>query len=181
MGDAHFYSSSAPPFAFRLPTFTRVISPETHLAYAAGYLALNLLAEARAEISALPPEVLALPAALLLRVELAMTDSRWDEVIALAPELVGHDATEERPWIAWAYALRELQRISEAQETLMAGARLIDKPSVLVDYNLACYACLLGELDDARRLLVGVYMRDKSWREAARTDPDLAALHATKK
>lgn len=158
-----------------------MIAPETHLAYAAGYLELNLLADARAELALLSPEFLATPPALAVRLELAMATSAWDEVIALAPELIGDDATEERPWTAWAYALRELGRVAEAQETLLAGSRLIAKPSVLVDYNLACYACLLGELDEARRLLASVYARDKSWREAARDDPDLAALRVTKK
>ncbi len=158
-----------------------MIAPETHLAYAAGYLALDLHAEARAELAALSPEFHARPDVLLLRLELAMAESAWDEVIALAPELVAHDATEERPWVAWAYALRERERIGEAQETLLAGSRLIKRPGVLVDYNLACYACLLGELDEARRLLDAVIARDKSWREAARADPDLAPLFATKK
>ncbi|MBC8011399.1 MAG: hypothetical protein H7067_15050 [Burkholderiales bacterium] len=158
-----------------------MIAPDTYLAYAAGYLELNLPADARAELALLAPEFLATPPALAVRLELAMAESAWEEVIALAPELVGHDATEERPWTAWAYALRELGRVAEAQETLLAGSRLIAKPSVLVAYNLACYACLLGELDEARRLLATVYAREKSWREAARTDPDLAALRVTKK
>jgi hypothetical protein len=50
----------------------------------------------------------------------------------------------------------------------------------LVDYNLACYACLLGELDDARALLTEVFARDKSWREMAKEDADLAALFPQK-
>jgi len=158
-----------------------VISPEKHLAYALGYLELGLPAEARAELAGLSPEFLATVPALAARIEIAMAQSAWDEVIALAPELIGHDSTLERPWVAWAYALRELGRVGEAQETLLAGSRLIAKPSLLVHYNLACYACLLGELDEARRLLAAIYARDKSWRETARADPDLAALHAAKK
>ncbi len=158
-----------------------MIAPETHLAYAAGYLELGLRAEARAELAALSPAQLATPPALALRLEIAMADSAWDEVITLAPELVGQDASDERPWIAWAYALREKDRVAEAQETLLAGARLIARPTLVVDYNLACYACLLGELDEARRLLASVVARDKSWRAVAREDPDLAALFGTKK
>lgn len=158
-----------------------VISPEKHLAYAIGYLDLGLLAEAQAELAGLSPEFLATVPALTLRMEIAMAQSAWDEVVALAPELIGHDSVLERPWVAWAYALRELERIGEAQETLLAGSRLIARPSLLVHYNLACYACLLGDLDEARRLLAAIYARDKSWREAARDDPDLAALRVAKK
>jgi Flp pilus assembly protein TadD len=156
-----------------------MISPATHLAYAAGYLQLGMLAESRAELENLTPEVLATPAALSLKLELAMAEEDWLEVLGRALELVAYDNTEERPWIAWAYALRELQRIEEARETLLTGARLIKKPSLLVAYNLACYACLLGDLPDARRLLATVYARDESWRDIAREDDDLAALRTS--
>lgn len=157
-----------------------VISPETHLSYALGYLQLELVAEAREELSALSEEFLAAPAALSVRMEVAMADNAWDEVIALAPELVGHDASRERPWVAWAYALRERERVAEARETLTAGTRLIEDASPLVDYNLACYACLLGDLKEARRLLRAVFARDKSWRGVAREDADLAPLFMPK-
>lgn len=153
-----------------------MISPEKHLAYAVGYLTLGLHAEARSELTGLPPEFLATQPALQLRLEIAMVGNAWAEVIELAPELVAADNTTERPWIAWAYALRELQRVPEAQELLLAGRQLIADPGTIVDYNLACYACLLGELDDARILLASVCGRDPAWREIALTDPDLAAL-----
>lgn len=158
-----------------------MIAPEKHLAYAVGYLDLHLSAEARAELAGLSAEFLATPPVLALRIEIAMAECAWPEVIELAPTLIAHDSSEERPWVAWAYALRELQQIADAQETLLTAARLVAKPSVLIDYNLACYACLLGELDDARRLLASVFARDKSWREAARTDPDLSALRPESK
>lgn len=156
-----------------------MIPTATHLAYAAGYLQLGMIPEARTEIESLGPEDRASPAALALRLELAMVEENWAEVIARAPELVARDNTGERPWIAWAYALRELKRIEEARDTLLTGARLIKKPSLLVAYNLACYACLLGDLPEARRLLDGVFAKDDSWREIAREDDDLADLRAS--
>lgn len=153
-----------------------MIPPEKHLSYAIGFMELGLFAQARAELVPLPPDFAASPAALGVRLEIAMAESLWQEVLVLAEALVAKDAKSERPWIAWAYALRELERVTEAQETLLTGRRLISRPSVLVDYNLACYAALLGELDDARALLVDVFNRDKSWREVAREDSDLAVL-----
>jgi tetratricopeptide (TPR) repeat protein len=158
-----------------------VIPPETHLSYALGYLQLGLVDEARAEMSALLPDFLAGPAARAVNLEIAMADETWDEVLTLAPLLISHDATLERPWVAWAYALRELERIAEAQETLLAAARLVKNPSPLVAYNLACYACLLGDLPGAKSLLAEVFARDKSWREIAEDDADLAPLFGGKK
>ncbi len=154
-----------------------MITPEKRLTYAAGYLQLDLYKEAREELAALPPEAALTPAALTLKIEISMALAEWDEVIELAPRLIHHDPSTERPWVAWAYALRELQRHTEAQEILLTGRRLIRHPSTLVDYNLACYACLLGELEEARSLLEDVFARDQSWREIARNDPDLAPLH----
>jgi len=156
-----------------------MIPTATHLAFAAGYLQLGMIPEARAELENLGAEDRASPAASASRLELAMLEEDWAEVIACAPELVAHDNTGECPWIAWAYALRELRRIEEARDTLLTGARLIEKPSLLVAYNLACYACLLGGLPEARRLLDGVFAKDDSWRETAREDDDLAALRAS--
>ena len=156
-----------------------MIPTATHLAFAAGYLQLGMIPEARAELENLGAEDRASPAASASRLELAMLEEDWAEVIACAPELVAHDNTGECPWIAWAYALRELRRIEEARDTLLTGARLIEKPSLLVAYNLACYACLLGDLPEARRLLDSVFAKDDSWRETAREDDDLAALRAS--
>jgi thioredoxin-like negative regulator of GroEL len=157
-----------------------MITPAKHLDYAVGYLQLGMLDEARAELAALPPEALDTAAALAVRIELAMSAEAWPEVVALAPALVAHDNTVERPWIAWAYALRELQRVEEARDTLLTGQRLIQNPTLLVAYNLACYACLLGDLTEARRLLSAIFAADKSWREVARDDDDLAALRTKK-
>jgi Flp pilus assembly protein TadD len=109
-----------------------------------------------------------------------MAEGNWTEVVALAPGLAGYNTAEEAPWIAWAYALRELQHIEEARDTLLTGARLISNPSPLVAYNLACYACLLGDLPEARRLLEAVFAQDISWRDVARDDEDLAPLYPEK-
>ncbi|TAG31739.1 MAG: hypothetical protein EAZ36_02850 [Verrucomicrobia bacterium] len=156
-------------------------TPEKHFAYAAAYLELRLFSDARAELSGLSADFLASSRVLPLRLAIALADGAWAEVIDLAPALIAHDSSKEQPWVAWAYALRELEQVTDAQETLLTAARLISEPSIVVSYNLACYACLLGELDQARHLLEQVFARDEHWREAARTDPDLAALYPESK
>ena len=47
--------------------------------------------------------------------------------------------------------MREKKCIPEARNILLHAERAISEPSPLLDYNLACYFCLLGELDEARR------------------------------
>jgi hypothetical protein len=46
----------------------------------------------------------------------------------------------------------------------------------MISYNLACYASVLGELDDARRLLDRVFAMDASFKAMALEDPDLEAI-----
>jgi len=159
---------------------TRVIPTRKHLDYALGYIELGLLDEAREELARIPPADQRTSPALSVSLELAMAEEDWDDVVTLAPQVILSDESTERPWIAWAYALREQQRIAEARDVLLRGALVVLEPSGLMDYNLACYYCLLGDLDEARRRLQRAFSRDPNWKNDARQDPDLAALHAPK-
>jgi len=153
-----------------------VIPTRKHLDYALGYLELGLLAEAREELARIPSADRQNTDVLAVRLELAMAEETWEDVIALAPQVVCADPSAERPWIVWAYALRERQRITEARDILLRGEQAITAPDILVDYNLACYYCLLGDFPEARRRLDRVFAREPHWKEEARHDPDLAAL-----
>ncbi|MFA6962893.1 MAG: hypothetical protein WC205_19215 [Opitutaceae bacterium] len=155
-----------------------MISTRKHLDYALGYLGLNLLAEARAELALIKPADQTTTEVLAVHIELAMAKSSWTRIISLAAKVTSAEPTLERPWIAWAYALREKQRIIEAREVLLRGERNITEPSALVDYNLACYHCLLGELPEARRRLKRACASEPEWKTEAATDPDLTALHS---
>lgn len=154
-----------------------MISTRKRLDYALGYLELNLPAEAGRELALIAPDDQKTAPVIALRLEVAMAAEAWPAVIALAPQSVEADPTDERPWIAWAYALRERQQITKARDVLLRGESIIAKPSVLVDYNLACYFCLLGDLAESRRRLDLVIAREPRWKKDARQDPDLAALH----
>ena len=150
-----------------------MIAPRKRLAYALGYIELGLIREARGELARLTAEERETPEAMAVLVELAMAEDDWRQVIRLAPRVAKVAPAVERPWIAWAYALREIGEIEEAREVLLGGAELIENPSVLVDYNLACYDCLLGDRGEARRRLERVFKRDPAWRAQAAEDPDL--------
>ena len=154
-----------------------MIPTRKHLDYALGYIELGLLAEARTELVRIVEADRQTPPVLTVRLELAMAEESWDNVLALAPQVAAADPSNERPWVAWAYALREQQKIIEARDVLLRGVTLITEPSVLVDYNLACYFCLLGDFPEARRRLALVYAREPAWEKEARNDPDLAAVH----
>ena len=154
----------------------RVISARKHIDYALGFIALGLGTAAREELAFLSPAELQHADSLPARLEIAMLEEYWDEVPLLAHQATELDAKQERPWIAWAYALREQQHIAAARDVLLRGERSIPAPSALVSYNLACYCCLLGDLPEAMRRLKAVFAKEPAWKAEAATDPDLAAL-----
>lgn len=153
-----------------------MISPRKRLAYALGYIELGLLRDARAELARLSAEERGTPEAMAVLVELAMVEDDWRQVIRLAPRVAKAAPSVERPWIAWAYALREVGEIAEARDVLTEGERVIEKPTVLVDYNLACYDCLLGDREKAVRRLARVFQKEPGWKAQAKEDPDLKTL-----
>lgn len=155
-----------------------VIPTRKHLGYALGYIELGLFAEAREELDRIPADERQTAPVLAACLELAMAEETWADVVFLAPQVAAADPSNERPWIAWAYALRELQQVAKARDVLLRGAETIAGPSVLVDYNLACYFCLLGDLAEARRRLALVFAREPEWETESQNDPDLAALRA---
>jgi predicted Zn-dependent protease len=55
-------------------------------------------------------------------------------------------------WIHWAYSLHELRRTKEAQGVLMPIAHKF-ADEYIIQYNLACYTCQLGELKEALQWL----------------------------
>jgi tetratricopeptide (TPR) repeat protein len=154
-----------------------VIPAEKRIRYALGYIELGILDAAREELDAIAPDEAGAPGIPGARIELAMAAGEWNGVVSLASRVVETDPAGERPWIAWAYALRELQLIRQALEVLLRGELHISAPTVLVDYNLACYLALLGDLKKARRRLDRVFAREPDWRAEAAEDPDLAALN----
>lgn len=160
------------------PVRPRSSIPTRHrLDYFAGYLALGLVREATAELDAIEGDDRhALPVR-LARVELAMAVEEWELVVALAQPLAQSTPQEERPWIAWAYALRELQRIEAARAVLLRAEPHHGATSVVLQFNLACYESLLGNFEAAQhRLRLAAKIDQGFCDDAAPGDPDLQPL-----
>ncbi len=86
----------------------------------------------------------------------------------IEPDEVGHP-------LNMAYAARRFKGEPEAADILsLALRRYYD--DALVRYNLACYWCVMGRVEEARAMLETAVKKDDSLRELAETDEDLAAL-----
>lgn len=102
----------------------------------------------------------------------------WPAALAVARAFVEEHPSEVAGWLHRSFALHEMQRTREAMDALApAAGRFPEEP--VVRYNLACYACRLGDLDAARRWL-GDVVRLKGvayLKSMALEDADLALLH----
>jgi len=150
-----------------------------HLIAADGWLGLGNWQEALLEIERIIPELRLHPDVQEVRWQIQATAKNWEEAICVAREIT--QRTPELPfgWIHLAYSLHELRRTQEAYGTLKPISERFPE-EWLMGYNMACYACQLGNQDEARDWLELAYKRgDKSEiRKMARLDPDLAPLRA---
>ncbi len=146
---------------------------------AAGWLGLGLPGEAQAELARLAPESRNLPDVLTLEWEVLARSGQWEEALAIATRL--QETARDRPtgWINQSYALHELRRTEEARAALLLA--LPRFPAIgVIPYNLACYACQMGHLEEAREWLRQAIAADglDAVLERAREDGDLAPLRA---
>ncbi len=148
-----------------------------HLEAAEGWFELGNGAEAQAELAQLTPELQTHPLALELRWQLHAQARQWETAISLARELATRQPDHAPAWIHWAYSLHELKRTREAREILHPQAARFPNEHV-IPYNLACYACQLGNLDETRQWLKKAMqiVGKKTILAMAAADPDLKPL-----
>ena len=153
-----------------------MIPTQRRLEYASGYLALGMAREAAAELRAIEPADASSTDVLLLWIALFHETKQWSRLATVAKKAARLNPTADQGWISWAYALRELERVEEAQAVLREAEPQLAESCAVLHYNLACYACLLGDKAEARRRLAQAIELDADYRESARTDPDFTAM-----
>jgi len=133
--------------------------PDSHYLIAAdGWLGLGNWQEAQSEIEKITPELLMHPDVQEVRWQIHAKAKNWEEAICVAREIT--QRTPELPfgWIHLAYSLHELRRTQEAYGTLKPIFERFPE-EWLMGYNMACYACQLGNQDEARHWLELAYKR----------------------
>ena len=153
-----------------------MISTRRRLEYASGYIGLGMHQDAAAELGLIEREERDSSEVLRHWVMLYHETKEWVALIKVAEALAGTDPDEEQGWVSWAYALRELDRVKEAQEVLLKAEVLHGESCAVLYYNLACYACLLGDQIDAKRRLATAIKMDAEFKNSALEDPDLAVM-----
>jgi Flp pilus assembly protein TadD len=151
-----------------------------HVRAASGWLDLGNLVEARSELAKVPESLWTHPAVLEVRWLILAGEKEWLRAKEVAEDEVTLVQDSPSGWLHRAYAVRRLSNggLDAAWEVLLPAAERFPKDPI-VPFNLACYACQLGRLDEARDWLRRAMRAGgiEAIRQLALADPDLAPLH----
>lgn len=152
-------------------------SDKHSLRAAEGWFELGCAREAESELESLTPSVRHHPIVLELRWQILAGARQWAACVELARAITKAAPKEPLGWIHLSYALHELKRTQEAWDNLIAVIEEFPKEPTM-RYNLACYACQMGQLPEARRWLKKTFAlgRKKESKQMALGDLDLKPL-----
>jgi len=127
------------------------------------------------ELAAIEPPLCDHPEVSTLKLRLLIEEKRWDEGIELANSLWDGTIGTAGMRIHSAYCLHELGRTIEARDLLLSASEHLGVEPTF-HYNLACYAAVLGDYDEARVHLQAAFDLDGDLRKQAQNDPDLDSV-----
>ncbi len=152
-----------------------------YLNAAVGWIELGNHREAREELARLRPEVIHHPMVLDVGWQVHAHFQEWQEALECAKTLCACLPKDANSWTKQAVSLYRLGRPGDSFELLRPRVDRFPRSFVL-HYDLACYACQLSKLDEARDWLrtafkLGAESRPlRDVRALALSDPDLTLL-----
>lgn len=142
---------------------------------AAGYADLGMFLEADTELDKIDPFNRAAPEVLALRIAIYLGLEKWELMQEIAKRLAEFQPDDVQWTISLAYATRRANSIEAAKEVLLNAEPNFPKEPA-IKYNLACYFCQTGEIQNAKNYLKKAFEVDSTWRIAALEDEDLKPL-----
>ena len=153
-----------------------------HLSAAVGWLELGNSSEALNDLDRISSSKQVHPEVLEVRWAIYAKAHDWEKCVEVAKDLTRTAPKKALGWIHLSFALHELKQTRDAHTNLTA---VLDRfpNDWLMRYNLACYACQLGEMQEAGRWLAGAMLKGKAKqiKRMAQDDPDLQPLFKTEK
>jgi len=114
-----------------------------------GWLELGNHLEANEELDQITASLRAHPDVLLVRCEVYAKAKKWEMASEISRAITELVPDSPHGWIHLAFALHEMQRTKEAWNVLLPVVDQFPQESFM-RYNLACYACQLGLLEEAK-------------------------------
>ena len=149
---------------------------EWHVQAACGYAELGMFRESLAELDAIETRLQNRPEVLQLRLHHLMRQRRWVLALRVSNKLCRVAPDCGTGFLHAGFCLHQLGKTAEAKKLLIKGPVALLKEPVYY-YNMGCYEALLGDVQGAKESLLISFKMDASFRELAKKDPDLKALH----
>lgn len=135
------------------------------------------MAEAAAELKRIDATHQESLEVLTIRVAILHEQKKWPELAQIAAKLVTRAPSDAAAWVTWAYAVRRCDSL-ESAERILLNAEQQHPAEPTIQFNLGCYACLRGDIREAKRRVDRAIALEPRFMDALATDPDLAALRA---
>jgi tetratricopeptide (TPR) repeat protein len=140
---------------------------------AMGYFELGMLDEAMTELGQLAGQerfsVLSLWSSALRLSE------RWPEILSLSRKMIELYPAEAECWVSLADATRNSVSLQAGLELLEAAHGHFPADDHIL-FQIGCYCCQLGRLDEARTALRAAVSSNRVWAKIALQDRDLSPL-----
>jgi hypothetical protein len=145
---------------------------------AEGWLELGDLVEATKELDSVTSVFRAHPDVLAVRYKIYAQTKDWVMCEQIARALTKVAPEHPSGWISLCQCLHFQGKTQEAYDTLHTVLPTFPKLAVM-EYDLACYACRLGKLEEARTRLEKAFAESdqpEDLKRHAKEDPDLKEL-----
>jgi Tfp pilus assembly protein PilF len=148
---------------------------EKQLQAAVGYLELGMVEDAANEIECISPDQKNSSEVLGVRLEIYRAAEKWSLMEVVARELWKRHPDEPIYWNNLAWAVRRDSSIESANDILRQAVEKFPEDA-LTSFNLGCYACQLGNIEQAKTRVGKAIELDTKFKLMALDDPDLEPL-----
>ncbi len=152
--------------------------PELHHVKAAnGWVELGAFDDAGEELEKLPESLREHPDVLDVEWKIVAGQKDWSAALMIAERILGKAPEQVAGWVHRSYSLHELKRTQDAMACLEPAYKKFPD-DFIVPYNLACYACRMGDLVNAKTWLERAIKRGdrKTVKKMALADEDLEPM-----
>jgi Flp pilus assembly protein TadD len=140
-----------------------------------GYVELGMLEDAELALEQIEPADKNRKEVRGALLNLYMAARKWEMAATVAAEMAKLEPENASWWINLAYSVRRIESIPKA-EAILLRAREIHPENAIIAFNLACYACVDGRIEEAKLRLQTAINLEKDILKLAVDDEDLRTL-----
>jgi len=135
-----------------------------------------MVEDAKEELKRIAVRDRSAPEAIEAELAVLYASDAWKDLERVALRYTRSDPHQIQGWLSLAFAMRRTLGVLEAKKILLAVDDRFSATAAILHFNLACYHCLLGEIEHAVARLRRAIKLDPNLRAVAAEDEDLKPL-----